>query len=202
MASKNSLPAKRSADAKPAKRTRRNMSRGEILVQQDHRMRRIGSVILFAVGVLLVCMTLIEGESLWNLLHKALFALFSWSAFFIGPLLIVYSVLGVSDKAAIILSNKVWQTMILVILICVTIEVFHPDTSLQFASQETLAGLASSDPETYARAKDIQALGPIEQVIRLAQDAMVLEGGGPSWRCSAFPARKLSSCSACSCSPC
>ena len=188
MASKNTLPAKKGADAKPAKRTRRNMSRGEILVQQDHRMRRIGSVILFAVGVLLCCLTLIEGESMWNLLHKALFALFSWGAFFLGPLMLVYSVLGVSDKAAIILSNKVWQTLILVILICVTIEVFHPDTALQFANQDTLAALASSDPEAYARAKEIQALGPIEQIIQLAQDAMVLKGGG---LCSALIAWPL-----------
>ena len=67
MATKKALPAKSGGQDKkspgtPAKRTRKNMSRGEILELQDTRMRRIWSVVLFAVGILFLCIALIEGE--------------------------------------------------------------------------------------------------------------------------------------------
>ena len=177
MASKKPLPASAAKKDQPARGKRKNMSRAELLEIQDKRMRRIWSIVLFAVGILFVFIALMKGDegNLWNVLHNALFAMFSWGGFFIGPLLIFVAVLGASNKAAVVISNKVWQMAIVIVLICATIEIFHGETALQFASQETIAQLAAADQ---AKAQEIQSLGAIDQIVKLATDGMVLEGGG------------------------
>lgn len=160
MATKKQLATSSSAAPRSAspKKSRKTMSRAELLALHDQRLRRVWSIVLFALGILFLFVALVVGDegNLWNLLHNSLFALLSWCSYFVGPLLIFVAVLGASNKASVVISNKVWQLVGLFVLICATIEVFRP----------------AAEREIY------ESLGVIEKVIQLAQDGMAAHGGG------------------------
>ena len=48
-------------------------------MEQERRARQqIGAIILFALGLLFICLSFIEGQNVWNWIHNRMFGLFGW----------------------------------------------------------------------------------------------------------------------------
>lgn len=98
----------------------------------NNTKRQLGSIILFIIGVLFFVLAFVEGSNLWKTAHMVLLGLFGITAFLIGPLIMATALLfAASDKAGRF-SSKVWQLIVLFILICtlvcvLTIEKYSAD---------------------------------------------------------------------------
>ncbi|MEG0615071.1 MAG: DNA translocase FtsK, partial [Oscillospiraceae bacterium] len=74
------------------------------------------SVVLFALGVLLLAIALISGESAWLVIHNILFGLFGPTAFLV-PLVVIYAAIMIAqDKAEKAIWNKMIQGIVLLLL--------------------------------------------------------------------------------------
>ncbi len=82
------------------------------------------SVILFAVGLLLLALTFIEGKSIWTMLHNVLYGLFGISVFLVAPLTLYVAVLIAAKKDKKCVLSKCIQGAILLLLISGTIQIF------------------------------------------------------------------------------
>ena len=83
------------------------------------------AIILFAVSVLLFCLVLVPGDSVWNWLHTMIQGLFGSCA--IGwPILLTYvSVATALEKPVQKLSTKIWLSITMIILFCACIFIFN-----------------------------------------------------------------------------
>ena len=85
------------------------------------------AVLLFAGAFLLLCFVLIPGERLWGAIHQLLLGLFGICAyllpFFIGYL----GVLSVMERSIGSVRTKLWQTVILIVMLGSTIHIFSAD---------------------------------------------------------------------------
>ena len=86
--------------------------------------RQLWAVILFAAGIFFLAVALIQGQGFWHWLHTFCFGLFGWCAYLIAPALIYIAVLAALDKPVGALGHKVWQTFVLVALICGAAQIF------------------------------------------------------------------------------
>ncbi|MEG1017330.1 MAG: DNA translocase FtsK, partial [Oscillospiraceae bacterium] len=69
-------------------------------LREARRKQRAGlySVILFAVGFMLLAITFIEGQNVWNYLHRFLFGLLGVCAYITGPLVLMLAVMCAYQK--------------------------------------------------------------------------------------------------------
>ncbi len=85
------------------------------------------AVLLFAGAILLLCFVLIPGASLWGAIHKLLLGLFGICAyllpFFVGYL----GVLSAMERSVGSVRSKLWQTVILIVMLGSTIHIFSAD---------------------------------------------------------------------------
>ncbi len=88
------------------------------------------AVLLFAGAVLLLCIALIEGASLWGWLHKTLFGLFG-ACLYILPFLMGYvAVLCAMERPIGSVKGKIWQSFLLITVLASTIEIFRVDATV------------------------------------------------------------------------
>ena len=92
--------------------------------EQARSRRQLWAVILFAAGIFFLAVALIPGQGFWNWLHTFCFGLFGWCAYLIAPALIYIAVMAAMDKPIGALGHKVWQTFVLVALICGAAQIF------------------------------------------------------------------------------
>ncbi|HAN44905.1 MAG TPA: hypothetical protein DCP97_05875, partial [Ruminococcaceae bacterium] len=92
--------------------------------QESKAAKQFWAIILFALGIFIGCVTAIEGASAWFFLHSMLRGIFGWSAYIIAPIFIYIAVMAALDKPIGIISNKVWQTLALIVLICGATQIF------------------------------------------------------------------------------
>lgn len=85
---------------------------------------QLNSVILFAVGLLLLALTFIEGKSIWTMLHNVLYGLFGISVFLVAPLTLYVAILIAAKKDKKCVLSKCIQGAILLLLISGTIQIF------------------------------------------------------------------------------
>lgn len=97
---------------------------------QEQSRRQLIAVLLFAGGILFFFLTVIRGENVWRFLHESLFGLFGWCAFLIAPIMIYIAILASLDAPIGKVENKIWQTLILILLICGITHVFSADTNI------------------------------------------------------------------------
>lgn len=87
------------------------------------------AVLLFAGAVLLLCIALISGESLWGWLHKTLLGLFG-ACLYILPFLMGYvAVLCAMERPIGSVKAKIWQSVLLITVLSGTIEIFRVEAS-------------------------------------------------------------------------
>lgn len=82
-----------------------------------YQTRQFWSVILFALGILLLTLTFISGSSAWLGIHNFLFGLFGLSAFVTGPLTIYVAVLIAADKEQRAVIARLLEGAVLMLLI-------------------------------------------------------------------------------------
>ncbi len=88
------------------------------------------AVLLFAGAVLLLCIALIEGASLWGWLHKTLLGLFG-ACLYILPFLMGYvAVLCAMERPIGSVKAKIGQSFLLIVVLSSTIEIFRVDASV------------------------------------------------------------------------
>ena len=134
-AKKTATPAKKKPATKraaPASSTKKKTNaRGGKRGQDTHltaeairQKNQIRAVVLFASAILLGCLVLIPGESLWNWAHDAILGLFgSWAL--LWPVLMIYvAVITAMEKPRGSISGKVWMTVVVIVLFCTTGFVF------------------------------------------------------------------------------
>ena len=122
-ATKRAAPAsstKKKSNARGGKRGQDTHLTAEAIRQKN----QIRAVVLFASAILLGCLVLIPGESLWNWAHDAILGLFgSWAL--LWPVLMIYvAVITAMEKPRGSISGKVWMTVVVIVLFCTTGFVF------------------------------------------------------------------------------
>lgn len=86
------------------------------------------AVLLFAGAVLLLCLAIIKGESLWGWLHNTLMGLFGICAYIL-PILVGYLAVLCAMERVSNVKAKLWQSFILIIVLGSTIQIFKADTA-------------------------------------------------------------------------
>ena len=64
---------RKTATKKPQTKSARNTAKKP---EPNPQTKRVWEILLFAFGLLLLCLTWVRGESLWLILHNGLFGLF------------------------------------------------------------------------------------------------------------------------------
>lgn len=109
--------------------------RKEELEKQQRSKRRRSSIILFAIGVLLVLFTIIglisgmgrsEGDSLnmLDMIYSFLCGVFGFTVFFTGPILIYVAVLIATDKSRTSILTKLLQLSGGIVILSTAIQIF------------------------------------------------------------------------------
>lgn len=146
MAAKRNISADTAKDTtKPNTKKRSNASdknqqeylerRKEELEKQQRSKRRRSSIILFAIGVLLVLFTIIglisgmgrsEGDSLnmLDMIYSFLCGVFGFTVFFTGPILIYVAVLIATDKSRTSILTKILQLSGGIVILSTAIQIF------------------------------------------------------------------------------
>ncbi len=115
---KTTSSSSRSKAAKKAAETKREKAAAESARYQA------AAVLLFASAVLLFCLVIIPGDSLWGWLHNGILGLFGVCAYIL-PFLIGYiAVLCAMEKAVGSVRAKLWQTVTLIVMLGSAIQIF------------------------------------------------------------------------------
>lgn len=85
--------------------------------------RQMTAVILFTVGILLFAIELIPGAGAWTWCKNFLYGLFGFAALIISAALIYIAIMATLDKPFGEIKHKMWQTGVLVALMCGLIEI-------------------------------------------------------------------------------
>ncbi|WP_066453885.1 FtsK/SpoIIIE family DNA translocase [Anaerotruncus rubiinfantis] len=88
---------------------------------QQRARKQMRALVLFAVGILVGALTLIEGASVWQWLHNTLFGIFGCGAIAVAALLIYIAVLDTQDKPV---AARAWEGGLLVVFFCGAWQIF------------------------------------------------------------------------------
>ena len=86
--------------------------------------RQFKAVVLFAVGLLLFALSIIEGANLWMWFHQTLRGLFSWTSYLLGPAIAYIAVLVSKEKDNKLVAPRAWESAILILLIAGALQIF------------------------------------------------------------------------------
>ncbi|GHV30437.1 DNA translocase FtsK [Clostridia bacterium] len=75
------------------------------------------SIVLFALGLFLFLLALLEGDSGWTIAHNFICGLVGWCAIILGPLLIYISVIIAGEKRKVSIAREVNQGFALILLL-------------------------------------------------------------------------------------
>ena len=106
------------------KTTAKSKGKGKTTKTNLQAQKQMWAVVLFALGILLGALTLVEGDRLWKGIHDRLFGLFGWSAYFLAPLMIYIAVVAAMDKPLSSIKAKLWQMGVLIFMISGAIQIF------------------------------------------------------------------------------
>ena len=81
------------------------------------------SIVLFAIGVLIMLLTLIQGNSGWYAMHRFIRGLFGISVFFVSPIMIYASIIIALDKTKETIKARIIQGVIMTLLTSSIIQV-------------------------------------------------------------------------------
>ena len=92
--------------------------------QKEAQDRVMYSVVLFSVGILVLLLTLIEGEAAWKAIHNLLRGLFGLSVYLVAPVLLYSSVMMAMDKSGKTVAGKAIQGAAAILLISAMVQIF------------------------------------------------------------------------------
>lgn len=101
----------------------------------------MAAIIYFAIGLFVVFLSLIKGESVWAFLHDCLFGLFGLAGYAIGPILIYIAIILALDRPIGAIKHKAWQSTLFLVLISSFIQVTFVGTVGGYSFIDKLANL-------------------------------------------------------------
>ncbi len=107
--------------------TRKRSSAASKKASEAQRLRRnrAYSIVFSIVGIFILCVTWISGESLWNGMHNVMWGLFGISAAFVAPIIIYVAVMLAIDKSSSAAVIKTVQGVILIFLVSPMFEIIN-----------------------------------------------------------------------------
>lgn len=118
----------------PASRTKTKQTAGtdkrkEALMQANAKKRHTVSVVLFAVGLLVLAFAFIgdaaaENPSAWDAIHGFLYGVFGITSFLVGPVLIYIAVLISADMTKATIAKRMFQLLLAILILCAAAQVF------------------------------------------------------------------------------
>ena len=129
--------------------------------------RQLYAIGFFALGIIFLAMTLIKGENLWQSMHYALFGLFGWCAYLIGPVLIYLAVMNTLEKPTFSTAAQGYESLALIILLSGITTVFSENMVLEGSVFQKIGQL-------YTYGKDLTGGGVLSTIYGLT--AMALMG--------------------------
>ena len=94
----------------------------EEALRKSRKNRKIASVVLLAVGVVLTLIAIIPGSEGWRALHDVMHGLFGIPAYTVGPLMITLAILISSNRPNV--SFIVWKFVFAQLILCAAFEIF------------------------------------------------------------------------------
>ncbi len=92
--------------------------------KESRAPRQFWAVIAFVIGLLLLALALVPGQSVWKFFHDMLYGLFSFGIFLLIPAILYIAVLTSMDRPMKTIRRKIWQAVLLLLLVCSTFHVF------------------------------------------------------------------------------
>ncbi|MCD7771492.1 MAG: DNA translocase FtsK [Oscillospiraceae bacterium] len=92
---------------------------------QRLRKNRVYSIVFSIVGILILCLTWISGESVWNILHNVMWGLFGISAVFVAPIIIYVACMLAIDTSSSAAVIKTVQGTVLIFLVSPMFEIIN-----------------------------------------------------------------------------
>ncbi|MEG1632078.1 MAG: DNA translocase FtsK [Hydrogenoanaerobacterium sp.] len=84
--------------------------------------KQLYALSLFAAGIFIFAVCVVEGKHFWTSMHRAMFGLFGWCAFLVPVAFVAIAVLTTMEKCS--LKHKLWQSAVLIALLCGVTHVF------------------------------------------------------------------------------
>lgn len=119
-----SKQTKRKASTKSAGAAKRKNTTQKERERHERSMRQVWAIILFALGLFLTALALVDGQNVWLFFHKVLFGVFGATAYFVGAILIYVAVMATLDRPYGKVVHKLWQILVFILLICGLVQLF------------------------------------------------------------------------------
>lgn len=133
---------------------------------RNKRRRNVWSVILFAIGLMILGFSLIgnidaEEPNMWDYIHGFFCGVFGATVFFVGPIIIYFAVMISLDKGKSTISSNVLRLIFFVLLLSGAIQIFFIG---QVASPEA-EGFGGAISEVYGRGTHLSGGGVISLIV-------------------------------------
>jgi len=154
---------KSSAASKTASGSR--VKKDEALARNKRR-RNIWSVVLFAIGLILVCFAFIgnteaEQPNAWDYIHGFFRGVFGAAVFFVGPLFIYFAVMISLDKEKSTITATLIKYILFILLLCGAIQIIFVG---QLAPPET-NGFGGTVAELYKNGTHLSGGGVLSLIV-------------------------------------
>lgn len=138
----------------------------EEALAKNKRRRNIWSVVLFAVGLMLVCFALFgnidaEQPNVWDYIHGFFRGVFGAAVFLVGPLFIYFAVMISLDKGKSTITALLIKYIFFILLLCGAIQIIFVG---QVASPET-EGLGKIIGELYQNGTRLSGGGVLSLIV-------------------------------------
>lgn len=114
----------RPSTAKEAARGRSSSTRAKPTAEQTSARHQMAAVLLFAGAILVLCLAIIPGGSLWKQLHYLIRGLFGICGFILPVLMGYIAVLSALERPIGSLSGKLWQCVLLLVMVGSALYIF------------------------------------------------------------------------------
>ena len=124
MATKGAKKGKQAAKKRSATATEIKKEREQQNAQPTTGGGQLKAILLFALAVLMLFLVIIEGKSLWNMLHSFLFGLFGISVYLLPFFLGFVAIVSAMGKMSSAVTVKTVEASLLVVFLSAAIDVF------------------------------------------------------------------------------
>ena len=133
-------PAKRTAEHRKPQMTKAEREQQRLRdLERAKQRNQVFAVVLFAAAILMACLVLIPGESIWAWLHGQLLGLFGVCAIFWPILLLYISIVTALEKRDSRMATKILLMAAIILFLCAAVHVFGMASHNLPFGQELLA---------------------------------------------------------------
>ncbi len=86
--------------------------------------RQLFAVVTFALGLLFIALSFVEGDNVWLWLHEFTLGIFSWCSYLVGPILIYIAIMATMDRPGVSLKARGFFAVLFIVLLCGFVQLF------------------------------------------------------------------------------